>query len=409
MSQMRTMVNGIGEQKRNYPEGLGQYGEYGGAFVDPAVADRLRELEDAFLSARGDAEFQRRYRELLTHYVGRPSAMTLCENLSRLSPRGARMYLKREDLNHTGAHKVNNALGQGLLAKRMGKERIIAETGAGMHGTACATVAALLGLKCTVFMGERDVRKQAPNVGRMRALGAEVISVSQGSGTLKEAVDAALDRYVSDPGAFYLLGSVVGPHPYPSMVRHFQSVIGAEAREQFLNAEGRLPSHAIACVGGGSNAMGLFSGFLEDLSVRLVAAEPAGLGLQTGKHAASLLKGKVGIIHGFKTYVLTDPNGNPAEVHSISSGLDYPGVGPELAYLKDLGRLECQGVTDQEALDAFFTLSRAEGIIPALESAHAVACGIKLLSTLEGDQAILVNLSGRGDKDLDTAMDALKA
>ncbi|EHM09287.1 tryptophan synthase, beta subunit [Thermanaerovibrio velox DSM 12556] len=388
--------------------GDGYFGRYGGAFVDSAVAERLSELEGAFQEALGDPEFEREYRELLRHYVGRPSALTRCLNLSSLSPKGARMYLKREDLNHTGAHKINNALGQGLLARRMGKDRIIAETGAGMHGTACATVAALLGLQCTVFMGEQDVKKQAPNVARMRALGAQVVSVSQGAGTLKEAVDAALDRYVSDPGAFYLLGSVVGPHPYPTMVRHFQSIIGEEAREQFLQVEGCLPSHAIACVGGGSNAMGLFSGFLGDPSVQLVAVEPAGLGLHTDKHAASLLKGREAVIHGFRTYVLTDHDGSPAEVHSVSSGLDYPGVGPELAHLKDLGRIRCESVTDREALEAFLTLSRTEGIIPALESSHAVAYALKLLPTLNEDQAILVNLSGRGDKDLDTVMRELR-
>ncbi|WP_281744338.1 tryptophan synthase subunit beta [Thermanaerovibrio acidaminovorans] len=390
------------ETKRGY------FGEYGGAFVDGSIGSRLKELDQAFLDALEDPSFQQELTDLLRRYVGRPSALTFCANLSSRLGRGARLYLKREDLNHTGAHKINNALGQGLLARRMGKKEIIAETGAGMHGTACATVAALLGLECTVFMGSQDVQRQAANVARMKALGARVVSVSQGDGTLKEAVDAALHEYASNPQAFYLLGSVVGPHPYPTMVRHFQSVIGHEAREQFLKEEGRLPHYAVACVGGGSNAMGLFSAFTDDLDVKLIAVEPAGKGLDSGLHAASLMRGEPAIIHGFKTYVITDPNGNPGRVHSISSGLDYPGVGPELAHLKDMGRISCEGVTDQEALDGFLALSRHEGIIPALESAHAVAFAMKLLPTLSDGTTVLVNLSGRGDKDLNTVMRELE-
>ena len=384
-------------------EKKGYFGEYGGSFVPEGLQPRLDELEQAFEEAQGDPAFGAEFARLLKEYVGRPSALTECANLSRHLG-GGRLFLKREDLNHTGAHKINNALGQALLAKRMGKTELIAETGAGMHGTASATVAALMGMRCTVYMGAVDVARQAPNVARMKALGAEVVAVQEGQRTLKEAVDAALVAYATQPETFYLLGSAVGPHPYPGMVREFQSVIGREARQQFLQREGRLPDYGVACVGGGSNAIGLFSGFLEDPSVNLVGVEPSGRGLHTGEHAATLTVGAPGVIHGFRTYVLADERGEPAEVYSISAGLDYPGVGPEHAHLKDTGRVRYVTATDREALDAFRLLCRHEGIIPALESSHALAYALRLLPTLRADQTVLVNLSGRGDKDLDTAL-----
>ena len=384
----------------------GYFGTFGGSYVPEQLQPRLDELEAAFESAKGDESFGNEFARLLKDYVGRPSALTHCANVSR-EYGGGRLFLKREDLNHTGAHKINNTIGQALLAKRMGKDRIIAETGAGMHGTATATVAALMGMKCTVYMGEEDVRRQAPNVARMKAMGAEVVPVTHGQRTLKEAVDAALDAYVADPGTFYMLGSVVGPHPFPSIVRHFQSVIGKEAREQFLEREGRLPDHVLACVGGGSNAMGIFSGFLEDGDVKLIGVEPAGRGLDTKDHAATLSVGKPGVIHGFRSYVLTDDDGEPAPVYSIAAGLDYPGVGPEHAYLLESGRASYVSVTDKEALDAFSVLCRLEGIIPALESSHALAHALKMLPRLSKDETVLVNLSGRGDKDLDTILPLL--
>ena len=384
----------------------GYFGTFGGSYVPEQLQPRLDELETAFESARSDELFGKEYARLLKEYVGRPSALTYCANISR-EYGGGRLFLKREDLNHTGAHKINNTIGQALLAKRMGKERIIAETGAGMHGTATATVAALMGMKCTVYMGEEDVRRQAPNVARMKVLGAEVVSVTHGQRTLKEAVDAALDAYVAEPESFYMLGSVVGPHPFPTIVRHFQSVIGREAREQFLEREGRLPDNVLACVGGGSNAMGIFSGFLGDDRVKLFGVEPAGRGLDTKDHAATLSVGKPGIIHGFRSYVLTDDDGEPAPVYSISAGLDYPGVGPEHAFLLESGRASYVSITDDEAVSAFETLCRLEGIIPALESSHAVAHALKMLPRLTAKETVLVNLSGRGDKDLDTALPLL--
>ena len=384
----------------------GFFGEYGGAFVPEALLPRLEELDRAFVEATADGEFEREYVRLLKEYVGRPSALTECANVSRHCG-GGRLFLKREDLNHTGAHKINNALGQALLARRMGKRELIAETGAGMHGTATATVAALFGMKCTVYMGAVDVRRQAPNVARMKALGAEVVEVHDGLATLKEAVDAALTAYVEQPDTFYLLGSAVGPHPFPTMVHRFQSVIGREAREQFLAREGRLPDYALACVGGGSNAIGLFSAFVDDASVKLVGVEPAGRGLATGDHAATLVAGRPGLIHGFRSYVLADGAGEPLPVYSISAGLDYPGVGPEHAFLKDSGRASYVAVTDDEAVEAFRTLCRLEGIIPALESAHALAQALKMLPSLRKDETVLVNLSGRGDKDLDQVLPLL--
>jgi tryptophan synthase beta chain len=384
----------------------GFYGQFGGSFVPPELEHRLQELERAYEEILSDPSFAKEFERLLKEFVGRPSAITECRNISKKYG-GGRLFLKREDLNHTGAHKINNALGQALLAKRMGKTEIIAETGAGMHGTASATAAALLGMKCTVYMGAVDVKRQAPNVARMKALGTEVVPVEEGQKTLKEAVDAALKAYVEQPDVFYLMGSAVGPHPYPSMVRHFQSVIGTEAREQFLAREGSLPDYVIACVGGGSNAIGIFSGFLEDPSVKIIGVEPAGKGLETGEHAATLVAGKPGIIHGFRSYVLTDEAGKPAEVYSISAGLDYQAVGPEHAHLKESGRVEYVSVTDDQTVGAFAELCRLEGIIPALESSHAVAHALDLLPALSAEEAVLVNLSGRGDKDLDTVLPLL--
>jgi len=384
----------------------GYFGTFGGSYVPEQLQPRLDELEAAFVSAMEDDLFAEEFARLLKEYVGRPSALTYCANISR-EYGGGRLFLKREDLNHTGAHKINNTIGQALLAKRMGKKELIAETGAGMHGTATATVAALMGMGCTIYMGEVDVHRQAPNVSRMKALGAEVVSVTHGQKTLKEAVDAALESYVLNPETFYLLGSAVGPHPFPTMVRQFQSVIGKEAREQFLEREGKLPDQVLACVGGGSNAIGIFSSFLDDREVGIVGVEPAGRGLGTNEHAATLMKGNPGIIHGFRTYVLTDENGEPSPVYSISAGLDYPGVGPEHAFLMESGRVSYVSVTDDEAVDAFRVLCRLEGIIPALESSHAVAQALKILPELSRDKTVLVNLSGRGDKDLDSVLPLL--
>ena len=385
----------------------GFYGEYGGRFVPESVEVLLDELERGFDEAMADRVFVAEMDRLLGEYVGRPSPITECANLSgRLG--GGRLFLKREDLNHTGAHKINNALGQALLAKRMGRTRLIAETGAGMHGTASATAAALLGLECTVYMGAVDVERQAPNVSRMKVLGARVVAVEDGQATLKEAVDAALAAWVEDPGAFYLLGSVVGPSPYPEIVRTFQAVIGREARRQFLERQGCLPDEVAACVGGGSNAMGLFSGFLDDPEVLITGVEPGGKGVERGlgEHAATLAAGSKGVVHGFRTVVLSDASGEPAPVHSIAAGLDYPGVGPEHAHLRDTGRVRYVAVTDDEALEAFGTLCRTEGIIPALESSHALAYALTRLPEMGRDQGLLVNLSGRGDKDLDTVLRA---
>ena len=384
----------------------GYFGTFGGSYVPEQLQPRLDELEAAFVSAMEDDLFAKEFTRLLKEYVGRPSALTYCANISR-EYGGGRLFLKREDLNHTGAHKINNTIGQALLARRMGKKELIAETGAGMHGTATATVAALMGMGCTIYMGEIDVHRQAPNVARMKALGAEVVSVTHGQKTLKEAVDAALEAYVLNPETFYLMGSAVGPHPFPTIVRQFQSVIGKEAREQFLEREGKLPDHVLACVGGGSNAIGIFSGFLDDRGVGIVGVEPAGRGLETNEHAATLVAGKPGIIHGFRTYVLTDNDGEPAPVYSISAGLDYPGVGPEHAFLMESGRVSYVSVTDDEAVDAFRVLCRLEGIIPALESSHALAQALKMIPELSRDETVLVNLSGRGDKDLDSVLPLL--
>ena len=367
----------------------------------------VEELDHAYEQSRKDPSFQRELDDLLTNYAGRPTPLTLARNLTRTAG-GAKIYLKREDLAHTGAHKINNTLGQVLLAKRMGKPRIIAETGAGQHGVATATVCALLGLECHVYMGVEDMRRQAPNVFRMRLLGAEVVPVTSGSQTLKDAVNEAMRDWVTNVDTtYYMIGSVVGPHPYPVLVRDFQTVIGTETREQILAVEGRLPDHVVACVGGGSNAIGMFYPFRDDPTVRLVGVEAAGAGIETGEHAATLVGGSPGVLHGSFSYLLQDDWGQVIETHSISAGLDYPGVGPEHAALKESGRAEYTAVTDEDALEGFKLLSESEGIIPALESAHAVIHASRMASELRADEIIVVCLSGRGDKDLDTVADAL--
>ncbi len=387
------------------PDRLGYYGEYGGTYLPDNLKTIMGEIAKAYASLRNDPSFTRELQQLLTHYVGRPSPVYHAKNLSRALG-GAAIYLKREDLNHTGAHKINHCLGEALLAKKMGKSKLIAETGAGQHGVALATAAALTGLKCTIYMGEIDVMKEHPNVSRMKILGAGVITVTRGTRSLKDAVDAAMEAYLDDPvNSFYAIGSVVGPHPFPMMVSDFQKVVGKEARRQILDLHNSLPDAAVACVGGGSNAMGLFSGFLDDKQVILYGVEPAGKSFKPGEHAATLTKGSPGILHGFKSYLLQDENGDPQPVYSIASGLDYPGVGPQHSYLKDINRVHYVSITDEEAVDAFFTLSRMEGIIPAVESAHAVAYGMKLAQKMNTGSAILINLSGRGDKDVDFILD----
>ncbi len=383
------------------PDERGRYGEYGGRFVPETLVPALDELAAAWREAQADPSFQAELDDLLVRYAGRETPVSEARRLSQ-DLGGCRVLLKREDLCHTGSHKLNNTLGQVLLARRMGKKRIIAETGAGQHGVATATVAALFGLPCEVYQGALDVQRQALNVFRMQLLGAKVHAVESGSRTLKDAMNEALRDWVTNVrDTYYIIGSVAGPHPYPALVRTFQSVIGREARRQVLELCGRLPDAVVACVGGGSNAMGMFSAFLDDAAVELVAAEAAGHGISTGRHGASLLKGTPGILHGSRSYVLQDGNGQIAEAHSISAGLDYPGVGPELSYLKDQGRLTLLPQTDAEALDAFQYLARLEGIIPALESAHAVAAARKLARKLGPKGLLLVNVSGRGDKDVD--------
>lgn len=378
-------------------EQMGYFGQYGGRFVPEALESALKEVEAAFFKLKDDPEFNAERLYFLKHYVGRETPLTFASRLTEKIG-GAKIYLKREDLNHTGAHKINNCIGQILLAKYMGKQHIIAETGAGQHGVATATVCALMGMKCTIYMGTVDMERQALNVYRMRLLGAEVIGAN---GTLKEAVDAALNAYVTlADTAFYLLGSAVGPHPYPLMVRTFQSIIGSEAKAQHFATENKLPNYLVACVGGGSNAIGLFHAFYHDTSVRIVGVEPAGKGLDTPDHAATLTLGSDGIIHGFKCITLQTEEGQPAEVHSIAAGLDYPGVGPEHCFYQSSGRAEYVTITDQEALEALSELSRTEGIIPALESAHAIAYTLNLAKTLPKEQTIICNLSGRGDKDV---------
>jgi tryptophan synthase beta subunit len=390
-----------------WPDAAGRFGEYGGRFVPETLMAAHEELEAAYTEARRDARFQAEFDRLLRQYVGRPTPLYFAENLTR-ELGGARIYIKREDLAHTGAHKINNALGQALLARRMGKPRIIAETGAGQHGVATATVCAMLGFSCTVYMGAEDVRRQALNVFRMKLLGAEVRPVAAGSRTLKDAINEALRDWVTNVRTtYYLIGSVVGAHPYPMIVRDFQSVIGREAREQVLAQAGRLPDLVVACVGGGSNAIGLFHPFVEDRDVRLVGVEAAGEGIETGRHAATLVAGRPGVLHGARSYLLQDAHGQVSETHSISAGLDYPGVGPEHSFLRDTGRAEYVAVTDAEALAGFQLLCRTEGIIPALEPAHAVAYVAQVAPRMPRDAIILLGLSGRGDKDMGTVAAAL--
>lgn len=388
------------------PDALGHFGPFGGRFVPETLMTALEQLTEAFHDARRDPSFSDELSRLLRQYVGRPTPLYFAQNLTRALG-GPNIYIKREDLAHTGAHKINNALAQGLLARRMGKRRIIAETGAGQHGVATATVCAMLGLEAVVYMGAEDVRRQALNVFRMKLLGADVRVVDAGSRTLKDAINEAMRDWVTNVAtSYYLLGSAVGPHPYPLMVREFQSVIGREAREQILEAKGRLPDVAIACVGGGSNAIGLFHPFLDD-PVRLVGVEAAGEGVATGRHAATLVAGRPGVLHGARSYLLQDAHGQVAETHSVSAGLDYPGVGPEHSYLKETGRAEYVAVTDADALDGFRLLSETEGIIPALEPAHAVAYLRTLAPALGRDAIVLLGLSGRGDKDMETVAKAL--
>jgi len=391
-----------------YPDSSGKYGIFGGKFVPETLMAALSELEEKYFEIKEDEEFQREFKELLKTYVGRPTPLQYARRFSEYLGGGVKVYLKREDLNHTGAHKINNALGQALLAKRMGKKRIIAETGAGQHGVATATACAFLGLECVVYMGEEDVHRQALNVFRMELLGAKVEVVKSGSRTLKDAVNEAIRDWVTNVRTtHYIIGSVVGPHPYPMIVRDFQAVIGEEAREQILKETGRLPDLVVACVGGGSNAMGIFYPFIEDEEVELVGVEAAGYGIESGKHAATLCAGSVGVFHGAKSYLLQNEDGQITPTHSVSAGLDYPGVGPEHSLLKEIGRARYDAVTDEEALKAFQVLSRTEGIIPALESSHAVAWVIKNANKLKG-KTIILNLSGRGDKDVNQVKEILE-
>jgi len=394
-------------KKIQLPDEWGHFGQFGGKFVPEILIAALESLEKAYKEARKDTGFKQRLAELLRDYDGRPTPLYFAAQLTEHCG-GARIYLKREDLAHTGAHKINNTLGQGLLAKRMGKRRVVAETGAGQHGVATATVCAMLGMDCVVYMGEEDVRRQALNVFRMRLLGAEVRPVSSGSQTLKDAINEAIRDWVTNvDSTYYLLGSVVGPHPYPMMVRDFQLVIGRETRRQVIKATGRLPDYAIACVGGGSNAMGLFYPLAKDVDVKLIGVEAGGLGLHTKKHGASLTEGSIGVLHGSKSHILQDDAGQIRETHSISAGLDYPGVGPEHSYYKESGRASYVTVTDKEALEGFNLLSQKEGIIPALEPAHAVYYATRLAAELTKDQIIVINLSGRGDKDMDIVVKAM--
>ena len=388
--------------ERPLPDDRGHFGSYGGRFVAETLMHPLNELTLAYEKYLQDPGFLAELDADLAHFVGRPSPLYFAERLSRENG-GARIYLKREDLNHTGAHKINNTVGQALLAKRMGKQRIIAETGAGQHGVASATVAARLGMECVVYMGEEDMRRQAINVYRMRLLGAEVVAVSSGSKTLKDALNEALRDWVTNvDNTFYIIGTVAGPHPYPAMVRDFQTVIGRETRSQILEQEGRLPDALVACVGGGSNAIGLFHPFIDEADVALYGVEGGGDGIETGRHAAPLCAGSSGVLHGNRTYLMEDADGQIIETHSISAGLDYPGVGPEHAWLKDTGRAQYAAVTDADALAAFHQLTRVEGIMPALESSHALAYATRLAAGMDKDRIIVVNLSGRGDKDVHT-------
>jgi tryptophan synthase beta chain len=389
------------------PDRHGHFGIHGGRYVSETLMPALLELEQAYRQYRYDREFKEEFAYYLREYVGRPSPLYFAEKLTARQG-GARIYLKREDLNHTGAHKINNTIGQGLLAKRMGKKRVIAETGAGQHGVATATIAALFGMQCDVFMGEEDIRRQALNVFRMKLLGASVTSVTAGTATLKDAMNEALRDWVTNiDSTFYVIGTVAGPHPYPMMVRDFQSIIGTETKKQFKKYQKGMPDALVACVGGGSNAMGLFYPFLAHQDVRLIGVEAAGHGIASGAHAAALCAGRPGILHGNRTYLLQTPDGQIQNAHSISAGLDYPGVGPEHAWLKDTGRAEYVAVTDDEALEAFQVLTREEGIMPALESSHAIAYALKLAGSMSADQSIVVCLSGRGDKDIHTVAELL--
>src|SRR5690554_6540207 len=390
------------------PDAQGFFGPYGGQFVPDHLKAIMDDINASYEEICACPEFQAELASLFADYVGRPSPIFHARRLSEQLG-GAQIYLKREDLNHTGAHKINHCLGEALLAKFMGKKKVIAETGAGQHDVALATACALVGIPCEIHMGQSDIEKEHPNVVKMKILGCTLIPVTRGAATLKEAVDSAFEEYLKNPEDFiYAIGSVVGPHPFPKMVRDFQSIIGKESRQQFLERHQRLPDYVTACVGGGSNSIGMFTAFLNDADVQLVGVEPAGEGLDTQRHSATLTKGKPGHLHGMACYVLEDAEGNPASVHSIASGLDYPGVGPQHSYLKDLGRVQYDSVTDQETLDAFMRLSRVEGIIPALESAHAVAWAMRKAPTLSPEHSILINLSGRGDKDADYVADLLK-
>jgi tryptophan synthase beta chain len=390
----------------SFPDAGGHFGPYGGIFVAETLMPALTELQEAYAAAQADPEFRAEFEYELKHYVGRPSPIYHAKRWSRLLG-GAQIFLKREDLNHTGAHKINNCIGQALLARRMGKPRVIAETGAGQHGVATATVAARYGMECVVYMGSEDIKRQAANVYRMKLLGAKVVPVESGSKTLKDALNEAMRDWVTNIGnTFYIIGTVAGPHPYPMMVRDFQAVIGEECKTQMPELTGRQPDAVIACVGGGSNAMGIFYPYIPVAGVRLIGVEAAGHGLESGKHSASLTAGRSGVLHGNRTYLLQDENGQVIETHSISAGLDYPGVGPEHAWLKDCGRAEYVTITDTEALQAFHDLCHFEGIIPALESSHALAYAAKLSPTLHKDKMLLVNLSGRGDKDMHTVAEA---
>ncbi len=389
------------------PDRFGHYGEFGGRYISETLMPAVIELEQAYKKYKNDAAFKKEFRYYLSQYVGRPTPLYLAERLTKAAG-GADIYLKREDLCHTGAHKVNNTIGQILLARRMGKKRIIAETGAGQHGVATATVAALFGLECEVYMGSEDIVRQAPNVLRMKLLGAKVNSVESGSKTLKDAMNEAIRDWVTNiHNTFYIIGSVAGPHPYPMIVRDFQAVIGQEARKDILKATGKLPDLLIACVGGGSNAMGLFYPFLKDEKVEMAGVEAAGHGIKSGKHAATITGGTVGVLHGSKSYLLQDKQGQIIHTHSISAGLDYPGVGPEHSYFHDTGRVEYTSITDKEALTAFKLLCKTEGIIPALESSHAIAYGVKAAKKLGKGKVMIINLSGRGDKDLSTVADLM--
>jgi tryptophan synthase beta chain len=384
------------------PDERGHFGVYGGIFASETLMQALDELRDTYEKIKSDAVFQAQFDADLAQYVGRPSPLYFAERLTQQAG-GAQIFLKREDLNHTGAHKINNTIGQGLVAKMMGKKRVIAETGAGQHGVATATVAARFGMECVVYMGAEDIVRQAPNVYRMKLLGAKVVAVESGSKTLKDALNEAMRDWVTNvDNTFYIIGTVAGPHPYPAMVRDFQTIIGREAKTQMQDQCGCLPDALVACVGGGSNAIGLFHPFLNDESVAMVGVEGGGLGVDSGKHAAPLCAGSPGVLHGNRTYLMEDENGQIIETHSVSAGLDYPGVGPEHSWLKDIGRVSYVAATDDEALEAFHTLTLAEGIIPALESSHAVAYGMKLAATMEPEQRIIINLSGRGDKDINT-------